>query len=541
MKTIFRISIILIFSLLIAMILQAQDSPSLDVIIPESVNVRSGPNSEFQTIGSLFQGAGIVVLNRSADGQWVLVRYAGQRFGWVQASLIDFNRTNPDLLPVLNANITPSPVGPPTNTPFFPTNTPSAPYIDLVDADVAIVRAGPGRTFLYLGVLRPGDEIEVVGRNENASWLMIRFAYEPIDFEGFGWVSNLVVVNEVNFDDLPILSIDNLTPTATLTPSRTPVPSATNTNTFTPTATHTATSTYTSTPTFTATYTVTASVTASSTPENTATSTPTFTPSHTHTATATNTAIATDTATTTHTATYTATATNTSTNTPTATQTNTPTETPSLTPTITPTSTETRAVVDVALAQETVEQIPTQTSTPTNTPSPIIDDVETDNDDIIVTDNTSDTSSNTENDIPIELVIGMGILGVILIYAFLYWRGLAYVGRYKQGFVIETCPVCGGNLIVEERPSRTLGIPSVRRSVRCDNCRSTLREVGSRTWRYAVDPMNPTLYEQWNNREITDEQLKTLKSHPESNTVSTTPSEPPIAPEFTDDNEGGDE
>ena len=57
-----------------------------------------------------------------------------------------------------------------------------------------------------------------------------------------------------------------------------------------------------------------------------------------------------------------------------------------------------------------------------------------------------------------------------------------------------------------------LGIPRPRAIVRCDNCRSVLREVGNHRWRYAVDrAANPTLYSQFNGRVVTEETLKTLE------------------------------
>lgn len=88
----------------------------------------------------------------------------------------------------------------------------------------------------------------------------------------------------------------------------------------------------------------------------------------------------------------------------------------------------------------------------------------------------------------------------------------AALDRYKDGFIIDRCPVCGeGNLTVEERIYRIVGIPRLRRTVRCDNCRSVLREVGTRRWRYAVDATaNPEMYAQHNNAVLTEQQLKSL-------------------------------
>lgn len=105
-------------------------------------------------------------------------------------------------------------------------------------------------------------------------------------------------------------------------------------------------------------------------------------------------------------------------------------------------------------------------------------------------------------------LIGIIFAGVS-VYILLYAVNNAALDRYSAGFVIHTCPVCGqGHLEVEERPYRSVGIPRVRRTVRCDTCRSVLREVGRKRWRYAVDPLaNPTLYEAYNGKTLGEDDL----------------------------------
>lgn len=82
--------------------------------------------------------------------------------------------------------------------------------------------------------------------------------------------------------------------------------------------------------------------------------------------------------------------------------------------------------------------------------------------------------------------------------------------RYATGFIVSTCPACEiGNLNIEERPYRSVGLPRLRRTVRCDNCRSTLREVGRFRWRYSVDPLvNDALFADYNGEIITENELR---------------------------------
>jgi hypothetical protein len=110
--------------------------------------------------------------------------------------------------------------------------------------------------------------------------------------------------------------------------------------------------------------------------------------------------------------------------------------------------------------------------------------------------------------------LGLGLLATLLIGGYIVAHALSAgnLNRYTDGFPMAVCPICDeGHLILEERPYNVLGIPRVRRTVRCDNCRSVLREVGNRQWRYAVDPAaNPDLYERLNNEVLGEERLMDL-------------------------------
>lgn len=81
--------------------------------------------------------------------------------------------------------------------------------------------------------------------------------------------------------------------------------------------------------------------------------------------------------------------------------------------------------------------------------------------------------------------------------------------RYRHGYVIQECPVCQqGALQLDERVQRVLGVLVVKRSVRCDTCRSVLRQVRPGRWHYTIDPhANPALADDYNRHEFTDDQL----------------------------------
>lgn len=611
-------------------------TPAVSRVLAPDVVVRGGPGRQYPHVGQLLEGRIVTPVNRNAAGDWVLIRY-NRGFGWVQRNLVSWVQDT-DALPVLDeADLTPTPTpGSLRATPFVPTETPTGSWIR-TSARSVYVRGGPGRTYLRLEDLMPGTVIEPVGRNEDSSWVMIRRG------EGFGWVAYETVHWVIDVERLPVVSADNLTPSATFTVTNTPSATPTPTNTATSTATATAapTETATRTPTITASPTDTATATDTPAPTAAPTDTPTITPSRTPTPqptlTNTPTAIPTDTAvpTSTDTAAPTVRPSDTPTPRPTATSSAAPSDTPAATATATVTPSATGTATPIATATDTpvptdtpterpevtaeslvvvptrtppaaptiaptLTATPSRTPRPSDTPAPTLTRKPSDtpapsdtptlaatntpapSDTPVLTETRttaptrtsvpSDTPANTPDatmpptetaaaasvtsaavaglaptatrapqgtvpsggGLPMEALVGGAGLVVVLGYAGLYWMGLRGLERYAGGFVVRRCPVCNrGELHVESRQERFLGIPRARRIVRCSECRSVLREVGSRRWRYAVDPVeNPALYRQYNGREIDEHTLAQLGSY---RPAQARPTDPP--PAFVDDDD----
>ncbi len=262
----------------------------------------------------------------------------------------------------------------------------------------------------------------------------------------------------------------------------------------------------------------------------------------------------TDTATSTpsETPTATDTATSTPSETPTATDTSTPVPEPTETPTATEPPTEV-VIVEVSPEPNTETPEPTQpptaTDVPTETPSPEVTEAAV----VPLVQETPATSEPTSSPstpedasaatpgttLSPEMIIAGSVLIVVLAYSGLYWRGMRSVERYNRGFVIEHCPVClRGDLVVETKTDRQMGIPVARRTVRCTECRSVLREMRPHHWRYAVDPIeNPRMYERFNAREITDNELQQLEVKPITPPRYFEPKMPSTSPEFLEEDE----
>jgi uncharacterized protein YgiM (DUF1202 family) len=189
-RTLLTIAIFAIFAVLVA----AQDDDNIDVpaegnvVVVDGAFVRSGPSNDYIAVGALFEGDEVFPVNISSDGLWILIPYS-RGSGWVQRNLVRWeDEAELELLPVLEANITPTPRIAITNTPFIPTASPEGNYVNVAGASSAYVRAGPGRGYLRLGQLLPGEAVAALARNEETTWVMVRFSQEPLT-DGFGWVA----------------------------------------------------------------------------------------------------------------------------------------------------------------------------------------------------------------------------------------------------------------------------------------------------------------------------------------------------------------
>ncbi|MGF1504591.1 MAG: hypothetical protein ACFB51_05570 [Anaerolineae bacterium] len=115
---------------------------------------------------------------------------------------------------------------------------------------------------------------------------------------------------------------------------------------------------------------------------------------------------------------------------------------------------------------------------------------------------------------------GVGLLFLaILAYAVRFVAGRRERSRYADGFVLEACPVCQiGMLELDEVSRQTLGLVSTRRSVRCDTCRSVMRQIRPGTWRYNMDALfNPALADEYSGRQFSDKALLTLAEDAHAN------------------------
>lgn len=178
-------------------------------------NVRQRAASDGTVIGQVAPGVNVIVLDESADGQWVKLLLDDGSEGWIAANLVRII-DEPAIITTLDsatveASVTAEPTDTPrptttptpslTNTPLptatqtpspTATATPTATQTPVptriiarvIAADRINVRSGPSTDTAPLAALNPGTELDVIGRNGDGSWIQVL-----LEDGREGWVS----------------------------------------------------------------------------------------------------------------------------------------------------------------------------------------------------------------------------------------------------------------------------------------------------------------------------------------------------------------
>jgi hypothetical protein len=80
------------------------------ILVPEQVNVRLGPSTDYELVGVLIAGQTAPALGRSPGGEWIQIFYAGVpgNVAWVYAPFVVLD-TGQRLLPIIEPPPTPTP------------------------------------------------------------------------------------------------------------------------------------------------------------------------------------------------------------------------------------------------------------------------------------------------------------------------------------------------------------------------------------------------------------------------------------------------
>jgi uncharacterized protein YraI len=157
-----------------------------------NVNVRSGPDMNFDKIGLLNNGQEVEIIGVSPDRLWWAIRLPTDpdTTGWVAKDYIVAR--NEDNVPVLGLE---------SGTEGGAVTSPQPGKASLTAAWTVNIRAGPGKQYAIVGTLQQGQSAEIVGRSEDAIWWAIRFDSPEGEH---GWVA-AAYAEAQNAENVPVL------------------------------------------------------------------------------------------------------------------------------------------------------------------------------------------------------------------------------------------------------------------------------------------------------------------------------------------------
>lgn len=172
------------------------DAATATVTGAGTLNVRSGPGTEFSLLGTLPDGQSVTLEGRSTDATWLQVTLLDGQLGWVSAQFLTsaVALTN---VPVAETAVAVQSVSPAPNT--------GGATIGVVAVTGTLnVRFGPGVTFTSFAALTNGENVTLEGRSADGAWIQVRLADGRL-----GWVSSQYLSSNVPFTNLPVSTLAN--------------------------------------------------------------------------------------------------------------------------------------------------------------------------------------------------------------------------------------------------------------------------------------------------------------------------------------------
>ena len=174
-------------------------------------NVRRGPDTSFEKVGSLAANSTAIVTGQNESGTWWQIEFeAADGSTWVAAEVVEFTG-NADEVPVVEA-----PTPEPTVAPAPDSEQPATASVEAPDGGVNI-RRGPGLNFEQIGLLEGGESLPVVGQNQDGTWWQVEFEAGE---NGLAWIAAAVVNFSGEPATVPLVQPAAI-PTAVVTPTPT--------------------------------------------------------------------------------------------------------------------------------------------------------------------------------------------------------------------------------------------------------------------------------------------------------------------------------
>ncbi len=157
-------------------------------VVVSSAWVYSIPSFDGDVVGQLSHGQWINALARTADSAWLRIRLDDGRVGWVPANTVELGGGLPlGVVPVFE--------GAPGGSDGL-----GAEPVGVLIWDFVPLRSAPAcEGFGYLGDLRLGESVSLIGRSADSAWLQIRAADGRV-----GWVKTDVISTGFPLTNLPV-------------------------------------------------------------------------------------------------------------------------------------------------------------------------------------------------------------------------------------------------------------------------------------------------------------------------------------------------
>ncbi len=167
------------------------------VTAAQAVNVRGGPSTLDLPVATLEPGAQALILGANDDESWYNILLEDTTEGWIAASVVrveDFAAETPEVVPTDVLTSTPEPtVAAETPTPTT-TPQPSQIGIGIVVAEGAVnVRNGPATTNGVVGAALPGEQLVILGANDDESWYNVELPDGTV-----GWIAAFLLQVELD-------------------------------------------------------------------------------------------------------------------------------------------------------------------------------------------------------------------------------------------------------------------------------------------------------------------------------------------------------
>jgi uncharacterized protein YgiM (DUF1202 family) len=171
-----------------------QETTPTAEVVPQTVtvasigNVRAGPGTDFDIVGTVDANATVQVVGQDETGTWFLLDDDTWIFGGLLVEQPNFAAPAEEP-PVTEAGTTPGAVAPGVEVPPTPVAATTT-----VNA-ASNLRAGPGTTFEITGRRAPGESVTLVGRYELDNWYLL---------EDGSWIFGTLLVDPPQ--NLPIVN-----------------------------------------------------------------------------------------------------------------------------------------------------------------------------------------------------------------------------------------------------------------------------------------------------------------------------------------------